>query len=153
MAARLAVDRSALRVDARQADEILARQEQVLMAEEYRINAVELGEILTRVFLPRSRGDPGDPRVTEHDDQIDAASEVDKLRARGFDDVDRGQAPADVGLVPLGDLWRRHADHAYCEPLRRSVLIEEGALDHVEGGNQGEPSLLRRLQQTTGKPA
>ena len=35
-----------------------------------------------------------------------------------------------MGLVPLGDLRRRDADHADFEPLRRSGLVDERALDH-----------------------
>ena len=46
------MDRSAVRVDARNPNKILAGQQQVLMAEEQSIDAVELGEILTRVLLP-----------------------------------------------------------------------------------------------------
>ena len=53
-----------------------------------------------------------------------------KLRAHGFDDVDGGQAPADMCLVPLGDLRRRDADHAHFEPPRRSGLVDKRALDH-----------------------
>ena len=56
---RLAVDRSALRVDARQAGKILAGKQQVLMAEEQRVNPVEPGEVLARVLLPRSREQAG----------------------------------------------------------------------------------------------
>lgn len=48
----LAVDRSALCVHAFKTDKILAGQQQVLMAEEQRIDAVELGEVLSRVLLP-----------------------------------------------------------------------------------------------------
>ena len=68
--------------------------------------------------------------MTEHDDQIDAAPEFAKLRASGFDDVDRDQASADMGLVPLGDLRRRNADHTDFEPPRRSGRVDERALDH-----------------------
>ena len=45
------VPRSA--VDAWETDKILARKQQVLMAEEQRVDAVELGEVLARVLLPR----------------------------------------------------------------------------------------------------
>ena len=48
-----AMDRSALCVDARKTDKILAGKQQVLMAEEQRVDAVELGEILPRVLLPK----------------------------------------------------------------------------------------------------
>ena len=51
---RLAVDPSALRVDARQTDKILAGKQQVLMAQEQRINALEPGKVLARVLLPSS---------------------------------------------------------------------------------------------------
>ena len=49
---RLAVNGPALRVDARQTDKILAGKQQVLMAQEQRVNAAELGEVLARVLLP-----------------------------------------------------------------------------------------------------
>ena len=126
----LAVDGPPLRIDAGQAQEILAGKQQMLMAEEQSVNAVELGEVLTRIFLPRRRGEPGNARVTEHDDQIDAAPKFVELRARGLDDVDRGQAAPDMGLVPLSDLRRRDPDHAHSEPLRPSILVDQVALDH-----------------------
>ena len=52
MTAGLPWIRPALRVDARQTDKILAGKQQVLMAQEQRVNAVELGEVLARVLLP-----------------------------------------------------------------------------------------------------
>jgi hypothetical protein len=73
----LAVDRSAFRVHARQTDEILAGQQQVLMAEKERVDAVELGEVLSRVLLAEGRGEPGNPGMAERDDQIDAASNTE----------------------------------------------------------------------------
>jgi len=42
-----------------------------------------------------------------------------------------------MGLVPLGDLGRRDPDHAHFEPLRRSGLVEEGALDHDRRRKEG----------------
>ena len=51
---RLAMDPSALRIDTRQTDKILPRKQQVLMAQEQRVNAVEFGEVLARVLLPSS---------------------------------------------------------------------------------------------------
>ena len=68
--------------------------------------------------------------MTERDHQIDTAPEFAELRAHRFDDVDRGQASAEMGLVPLGDLRRRNADHPDLEPPRRSGLVDERALDH-----------------------
>ena len=88
------------------------------MAEEQGVGPVELGEILTCVFLAQSRGEPGNARVAEHDDQIDAGPKFAQLRPRGLDNVDRGQAAPDMGLVPLGDLRRRDPDHTHSEPLR-----------------------------------
>jgi hypothetical protein len=49
---RLAVDGPALSVAARQTGKILAGKQQVLMAQEQRINAAEPGEVLARVLLP-----------------------------------------------------------------------------------------------------
>ena len=45
---------SALRVDARQTDKILTGKQQVLMAQEQGINALEPGKVLARVLLPSS---------------------------------------------------------------------------------------------------
>ena len=127
---RLAVDGPALCVDARQTGKILAGKQQVLMAQEQRVNAVEPGEVLARVLLPSPRGEPRNARVTEHDDEIDMGSKFAKLRAHGLDNVDRGQAPADMGFVPLGDLRRRDADHADFEPAGGSGLVDKRAFDH-----------------------
>ena len=67
--------------------------------------------------------------MTEHDDQIDAGPEFAKLGAYGLDNVDRGQAPADMGFVPLSDLRRRDADHAQFEPAGGSGLVDKRAFD------------------------
>ena len=51
---RLAVNGPALCINARQTDKILAGKQQVLMAQEQRVNAVEPGEVLARVLLASS---------------------------------------------------------------------------------------------------
>ena len=56
--------------------------------------------------------------MTEHDDKISAEPNFAKLGAHGLDDIERGQSPADMGLVPLSNLRRRDADHAHSEPVR-----------------------------------
>ena len=91
--------------------------------------------------------------MTEHDDKISAEPNFAKLGAHGLDDIERGQAPADMGLVPLSNLRRRDADHAHSEPLRLPDLSTNSRSITIEGGNQGEPSLLRTLHETTGKRA
>jgi hypothetical protein len=83
--------------------------------------------------------------VTEHDDQIDAALEFAKFRARRFDDVENSQPSANMGLVPLGDLGRRDPDHAHFEPLRRSGLVEEGALDHDGRRKEGRAAAFAHI--------
>ena len=149
---RLAVDGSAFRVDAGKAGEILARKQQVLMAEDERVDPVEPGEVLTRVLLALSRSEPGNPGVTERNDQIGAAPEVAKLRARGLDDVEGDQASADMDLVPLGDLRRRDADHAQFEPLRRASLVNEFALDHDRRGKPGRAVAFADIAADDRKP-
>ena len=47
-----AMDRSAFRVDARQAHEVLAGKQQMLMAQEQGVDFVKLGEVLACVLLP-----------------------------------------------------------------------------------------------------
>ena len=49
----LAVDGSAFRVDTWQTSEILAGKQQMLMPKDQRVDAVELGEVLARILLPR----------------------------------------------------------------------------------------------------
>ena len=68
--------------------------------------------------------------MTEYDDQIDAGPKFIKLRAHGLDDVDREQAPAHMGFVPLCDLRRRDADHSYFEPAGGSGFVDKRAFDH-----------------------
>ena len=89
--------------------------------------------------------------MTEHDDEIDAAPKFAELRARRFDDVDRGQAPANMSLVPLGDLRRRNAEHAHFERLRRSGLIDERALDHDRGRKPGRAVAFADIAADDGK--
>jgi hypothetical protein len=91
--------------------------------------------------------------VAQHDDEIDAGPELAELRADGLHDVDRNQAPADMGFVPLGDLRRRDANHANLKLVAVPSSSTNPRSITIEGGNQGEPSLLRTLQQTTGKRA
>jgi hypothetical protein len=102
----------------------------MLMAEEQYVNAVELGEVLARVLLPSSRGEPRNTRVTQHDNQIDEGPKFAKLRAHGLDNVDRDQAPAHMGFVPLRDLRRRHADHAHFEPVGGFRFVDKRTFDH-----------------------
>ena len=92
------------------------------------------------------------PGVTEHDDQIDAAPKFGKLRARGLDDVDRDQASADMGLVPLGDLRRRDADHAHFEPLRSFRTSSTNvALDHDRRRKPGRAVAFADIAADDGK--
>ena len=125
----LAVDRTALGVGAGSAGKILARKQQVLMAEKQRVDAVEPREVLPRVLLSRFGRSPGNAGVAERDNEIDAAPEFADRRPRRLDDVDGRQSSADMGLIPLRDLRRRSADHAQLEPARRSGFVDESALD------------------------
>ena len=110
------------------------------------------GEVLTRVLLALSRREPGNPGVTERNDQIGAAPELAKLRARGLDDVEGDQPSADMDLVPLGDLRRRDADHAQFEPLRRASLVDEFALDHDRRGKPGRAVTFADIAADDRKP-
>jgi hypothetical protein len=68
--------------------------------------------------------------MTQDDNQIDAGPKFAKLRPHGLDNVDRDQAPADMGFVPLRDLRRRDADHAHFEPAGGSGFVDKRAFDH-----------------------
>ena len=150
---RLAAGGSAFRVDAGQTSKILAGKQQVLMAEDERVNPVEAGEVLTRVLLALGRREPGNPGVTERNDQIDAAPELAELRARGLDDVEGDQASAEMDLVPLRDLRRRDAEHAQLEPLRRSSLVEKFALDHDRRRKPGRAIAFAHIAAHDRKPS
>ena len=56
-----------------------------------------------------------------------------------------------MGLVPLGDLRRRDADHADLEPARRPGLVGEVALDDDRRGEPGRAVRFQDIAADNGK--
>ena len=57
-----------------------------------------------------------------------------------------------MGLIPSGDLRRRDAEHAHFEPLRRSSLVDEFALDHDRGWKPGGAVAFANIAADDRKP-
>ena len=148
-----AVEHSALGVGAGQAGKVLAGKQQMLMAEEYRVDAVKPGEVLPGVLLPQRGSEPGNAGMAYCDDEIDAALESVNLRPRRLDDIDSPQASADMGLVPLRDLRRATPITPTLSRRARPDSSTKSRSMTIECGNQGEPLVFKTLQQTTGKRA
>jgi hypothetical protein len=80
------VEHSALGVGAGHADKVLAGKQQVLVAEEHRVDAVKPGEVLSGVLLPQRGSEPGNAGMAQCDDEIDAALKSADFRPRRLDD-------------------------------------------------------------------
>ena len=148
-----AVQRALGDVDAVDAGEIRARQQQMLVAEKHRVDAADRrqrqGGVLfagPRRRLARNAG------MAERDDEIDAlGAQRRNVNARGFGDPDRRRAAAQMALVPLHDLRRREADHADAKALLRARLVAQRRLENEPGLEIERPSGRRMLQLRAGK--
>ena len=99
---RHAVERAALGVDAGDAGKILAGQQQVLMAEEHRVDAADAGERQRGVLLARRRRARWEmPEWHSATTRSTPQARKRALHARRLDDADRRHAPGEHGSGPI----------------------------------------------------
>ena len=106
--------RALLVVDAGNVGEVLAaRKDEMLMAGQDHVDAVDLGEMERGVLLPALTLAAGDAGMAQrHDDVGTGLPEVGHVLLRRLDDVRRRRLAVEIGLVPLHDLRRHEADDA-----------------------------------------
>ena len=124
---RLAVQRAGLHVDARNVGEFLAaREDEMLVAGEDHVDAVDLGEMQRRVLLAALAIAARDAGMAQRHHDVGARLlEVRHVLLRRVDDVDGGRLAVEMRLVPLHDLRRHEADHADLDRLLGARLIDE----------------------------
>ena len=95
------------------ADEIGARQQHVLMAEEQRIDARRPRERERGILLAgQRRAAARNPGMAERDHEIDGFAQGRHIEPRGFGDADGRDPAGEMAVVPLHDLRRRETDDA-----------------------------------------
>ena len=128
---RLAVQRALLHVDPRDVREFLAaREDEVLVAGQDHVDAVDLGQMQSRVLLAALALAAGDARMAERDDDVSARlPQIRHVLDRRVDDVDRRGLAVEMRLVPLHDLRRHEADDADLHLLPGAALVGELAVE------------------------
>ena len=127
--------RALLVVDAGNVGEVLAaRKDEMLMAGQDHVDAVDLGEMERGILLPALTLAAGDTGMAQrHDDVGTGLPEVGHVPLRRLDDVRRRRLAVEIGLVPLHDLRRHEADDADLDRLHRAALVLEGTVEDDPG--------------------